>query len=837
MNAVWNDVRFGLRLLQHNPGFAFVAVLTLALGIGFNTAIFTLIDAVMFKTLPVSHPDELVLFQWTTSGRLAGLFKNHFEWAGCPQADGAQSNCSFSYEVFRAMYEHSAGFSGLFANAGPYEMSVMVNGRAHLGDAALVSGDYFPTLGIQPTLGRTLRPEDDESGSPVAVVSYNEWRKRFGGNPAIVGQTITVGNLPVTIVGVAPPDFFGLQPGYGYDLWLPLHLLPRLKLSWFGGFSLSESRSWWLQVAGRQKPGMSAAEAIAQADAVFQRSFAASLGSSKNVEIPRLRTVSVARGLDSLRHQFSKPLGALMALVGLVLLIACANVAGLLLTRATGREREMSVRVALGARPAQLTRQLLVESLLLSALGGAAGWVLSLWGTDLLEAFVGGGDTFQILGVGPDWRVLGFTLAVTLVAGLLAGLAPAVRAGGTEVTPALKGGLFAGGRPHGRSRLSLGLGKGLVVAQVALALLVICAAGLFARTLVNLESVRLGFNERNLLLFKIAPELSAYTGDQSRDLYKKAQQKLAALPGVTSVSWSSFPLIGNWRFDTDVKLAGREFSNIQLLWVGPRFFETMGIPVLSGRDVSLQDDHGSPIVTVVNQAFAREVGESHPIGLQLTGDFSDSKNSEIVGMVADAKYSSLRERPKPTLYLAELQGGIPGVTFEIRTATDPKALVPVVRQTLARLAPDVPLAEVKTQTDLIGESVSTQRDVARLAGLFAFLALGLACIGLYGLVAYSVARRTGEIGLRMALGAAREEVLKMVLGTGAKLAVAGIAIGVALSLALTRLIAGMLYGVGGSDPLTLALASLLLAAVTLLACYIPARRAMRIDPSTALRYE
>lgn len=836
MGSFWQDVKYGLRVLGRSPAFTAIAILILALGIGLNTAIFTLIDAVMLKTLPVSHPDELVLFQWTTSKRLAGVFKNHFEWAGCPQAGGAETNCSFSYEVFQAMHEHSGDFSGLFADAGPYEMSVNVNGRAYLADAGLVSGDYFPTLGIRPILGRALRPEDDESGSPVAVVSYNEWHKRFGGNPAIVGQTIAVGNLPVTIVGVAPPDFFGLQPGYAYDLWLPLHLLPRLKLSWFGGFSLGDSRSWWLQIVGRRDPGVSATEAAAQADAVFQRSFAASLGSSKNVEIPRLRTVSIARGLDSLRRKFSEPLDALMALVGLVLLIACANVAGLLLTRATGRQREMSVRLALGASPARLTRQLLVESILLCALGGAAGWVLALWGTGLLEALIGG-DWIQILGASPDWRVLGFTLAVTLVAGLLAGLVPAVRAGRTDVNPALKGGLLAGGRLRGPSRLSLGLGKGLVVAQVALALLVICTAGLFTRTLINLESVRLGFNERNLLLFRIDPKMSAYTEVQSRDLYKRARQRLSALPGVTSVSWSSFPLISKWRFDTDVKLAGREFSKVQLLWVGPGFFETMGIPVLSGRDVGLQDDHGAPIVAVVNQSFAREIGESHPIGLQLSGDFFGSKNSEIVGMVADSRYAFLRERPKPTLYLAELQGGIPGVTFEVRAATDPKLLVPAVRQTLARLAPDVPLADVKTQSDLIGESVSTQRDVADLAGLFAFLALGLACIGLYGLVAYSVARRTGEIGLRMALGAAREEVLRMVLGTGVKLAVAGIAIGIGLSLALTRLIASMLYGVGGSDPLTLALASLLLAAVTLLACYIPARRATRIDPSTALRYE
>jgi macrolide transport system ATP-binding/permease protein len=839
VTALLRDVRYAWRMLAHAPGLATVAILTLALGIGANAAIFSLIDAVMLRTLPVSHPGQLVMLQWRSPKSVHGLVKNHFEWGGCPETRDVVYGCAFSYDTFRALSRQAGDFIGLFGFAGPFQVAASVNGRARLNNAELVSGDYFSTLGVHAMLGRTLGPEDDRNGSPVAVISYKEWQKRFGGNPAVVGQSVTIGHLPVTIVGVAAPEFFGLQPGTVPDFWFPLHLLPQLKLTFFGNnfFSFSDQGAWWLQIAGQRKSGVTADEAVAQAGAIFHRTVAAGLGSTTKVEIPRLAPISLSRGLDSLRHSFSKPLGVLMTLVGLVLLIACVNVAGLLLARAAGREKETSIRVALGASRGQLTRQFLIESLVLSVLGGAAGWFLALWGTELLRVSLSRGNAFSTLGIGPDWRVLGFTLGVSLVAGLLAGIASAFRAGHTDVSPALKAGLFAGGRGHGGSRYSLGLGKGMVVAQIAVALMVICAAGLFVRTLINLEDVRLGFNARHLLLFQVHPDLSGYKKEQERNLYKSAQQRLSALPGVRSVSWSNFALISDFSFTSKLKVSGHKYSGIRILLVGPRFFETMGIPVLLGRGFGFEDGNGAAAVAVVNEAFARKIGNADPVGFHSTGDFPGLKNPQIVGVVGNTRYSSVREPPPPTIYLSDLQGDFPGATFEVRTAGDPSALVPAVRQTLARLAPDVPLTEVRTQTDQVDRALSSERDIARLSSFFALLALLLACIGLYGLVSYSVARRTNEIGLRMALGAAREEILRMVLGMGAKLAAAGILIGVALSLALTRLVAGMLYGVHGGDPLTLAVASGLLAFVALAACYVPARRGMRVDPATALREE
>jgi len=613
LETLWQDVRFALRMLRKSPGFTAVVTITLAMGIGANTAIFSLIDAVLFKMLPVQNPQQLVVLNWASHGRPEGILNsisgNMYEYCDmtCP---------SFSYPSFEQIRDGNRVFSIVAAMAtNKSELNVGYKGIPGRADGQLASGTFFRTLGVQPILGRALTPEDDRTGAnPAAVIGYGYWERRFGDDPRVVGQTITVNGAPFTIVGVSPPEFYGVQPGRAVEVWIPLHAGPQVEQGWWRDFAARQI--WWVMIIGRLKPGVSEQQARAGLEVIFQQSIAADVKPTTRAEaIPHLSLEPASKGLRYLRGQFSKPLFILMAVVGLVLLIACANVANLLLVRAGSRQKEMAVRLALGAGRQRLIRQLLTESVLLAALGGVFGMLLAFWGVRFLVAFMSSGRNPMTFSVTPDPRVLGFTLAVSMLTGVLFGLSPALRGTRVDVTPALKD--AAGrlpGAARGRRGWRWGLGKTLVVAQVSLSLVLLVGAGLFVRTLNNLESIPAGFNGRNLLLFGIDPTKDGYAGKRLADFYQQLGRRLTILPGVRSVSMSMHTLIGGGRDTNGVNVPGyapkpgqkNEAIQVATNWVGPRFFETMGIPLLLGRTLGEGDREGAPKVVVVNERFVRE---------------------------------------------------------------------------------------------------------------------------------------------------------------------------------------------------------------------------------------
>jgi macrolide transport system ATP-binding/permease protein len=856
------DLRYGLRALRQSRGFTAVAVLSLALGIGGNTAIFSLIDAVLLKSLPVDDPQHLVALQWASQGWpevINGL-------SGTMYPDGAGRNVSpsFSYPLYEQLRSQNHVFSNVLAMSGnSSEFNVGYRGEPGRAEGKLVSGTFFDTLGVQPALGRALTPDDDRAESaPAAVISYGYWERRFGRDPALVGKTVTLNSVPFTIVGVCPPEFFGVQPGRAVDVWVPLHQQPRVEPRWSpqgpqgkgtatAPSSLFQmSRRWWVVMVARLKPGVSEQQARAEAEVILQQSIAPDVkAGTKPENLPHLEVTAGSKGLDDLRRQFSKPLAILMAVVGLVLLIACANVANLLLARGTSRQKEMAVRLAIGAWRSRLIRQLLTESVLLAALGGALGLALAFWSTDLLVAFMSSGREPLNLSVKPDPWVLGFTAAVSILTGILFGLSPALRSTRLDLTPALKesGGKEPGATP-GRHARRVGIGSTLVVAQVSLSLLLLVGAGLFVRTLTNLENVNAGFDERNLLLFGIDPTQDGYKGQRLADFYRQLAQGIAAQPGVRSVSMSSATLIGGGMSSLSTFIQGNAPKQADkdggvsayVNEVGPNFFETLGIPIVLGRTIKERDTSTAPKVVVVNQEFARQFLGGSPVGRRL--GFDGKKGSgeyEIVGVVGGAKYEDLRSDVPPTVYIATLQepADLGAMHFEVRTAGDPNQMIPAVRRVAEGLDSNLALFDVRSQVQQIDQTLFQERLFARLTGFFGMLALLLGCIGVYGVMAFAVTRRTREIGIRMALGASRSGILGMVLRETLVLVAIGITLGVFGALEATRLISSLLFGLKPNDPLTIAGAALLLVAAAAFAGYVPARRASRVDPMVALRYE
>ncbi len=859
MGTLLQDLRYGLRMLAKNPGFTAVAVLTLALGIGANTAIFSLIDAVLLKMLPVQNPQQLVLLDWASHGWPNDIMHS---LSGKMNQDkgGRFTSTSFSYPAYEQIRAGNRVFSSVLALAGnESELNVGYNGEPRWSQGQLVSGTFFPTLGVQPVLGRALTPDDDRLGaSPVAVISYGYWERRFGRDPATLGRTITVNSVPVTIVGVSPPEFYGVQPGRAVDVWLSLHTQPQVEPRWSegppGAASLFEARdNWWVLIMGRLKPGVSEQQGRAELDVILQQSMAAEVKPTTKAEtIPHLGVESGSKGLDYLRGEFSEPLFILMTVVGLVLLIACANVANLLLARAASRQKEIAVRLAIGAGRWRLVRQLLTESVLLAALGGVVGLVLAFWGTDLLVALMASGRDAFSLSVTPDSRVLAFTAAVSLLTGVLFGLSPALRSTRLDLTPALKessGTLL--GVTQGKRGLRLGLGKTLVVTQVALSLLLLVGAGLFVRTLVNLESVNTGFNRRNLLLFGIDPTQDGYKGQRLVGFYQELTRRIESLPGVRSVTMSMSTLIAGGVSINSVSIPGytpkpgqkNAVGELEAYFnrVGPNFFETLGIPLALGRTIGEGDTEAAPKVAVVNQTFARQfLSGGNPVGRRFGfGDEKTARDTEIVGVVGDAKYSDLRREVPPTVYVPCLQDvkWLGPINFEVRTVGDPMQMASAVRRVAQDLDSNLALYQIRSQVDQINMSLFQERLFARLTSFFGLLAALLACVGVYGIMAFAAAQRTREIGIRMALGASRGEILQMVLRETLLLVAIGTAAGILTALGAARLIASLLYGLKPADPLTIAVATLLMLAAAALAGYVPARRAARVDPMVALRYE
>jgi macrolide transport system ATP-binding/permease protein len=863
------DLRYGLRMLAKAPGLTAVVVLSLALGIGANTAIFTLINAVLLKTLPVQNPQELALLSWSSHGWAAGIMGNV---AGEMDQDkaGRMTSPSFSYPVYDEIRVHSQAFSNVLALAGnDSQLNLGYQGEPGRAEGELVSGTFFSTLGVEPILGRPITADDDRFGaSPVAVISYGYWERRFGADLAVVGRKITINAVPFTIAGVCPPEFYGVQPGRSVEVWLPLHTQPQVETSWLnqgwngsgvppGNSLFSTQGSWWLVIMGRLKPGITFEHARPELEMLLQHAISPEVTpSTKRETIPHLEVGPGSKGMNDLRNQFSKPLFILMTVVALVLLIACANVANMLLARAGTRQREIAVRLAMGAGRRRLIRQLLTETMLLAVLGGAFGLLLAFWGTRVLMGFMSSGRDPISVNVTPDLRVLGFTAAVSLLSGILFGLSPALRSTRLDLTPALKetgGGLQGAVRSQGGMRL--GLGKTLVIIQVGLSLLLLVGAGLFVRTLIKLEHVNTGFDQRNLLLFGIDPTEDGYQEQRLAEFYQELTSRISALPGVRSVGTSHNTLVGGGGNAVMTHILGytpkpdeRGGVQVGLNSVGPRFFETMGMPLLLGRSLDEGDTEAAPKVAVVNQTFARQyLSGGNPIGRQFTfGDPKTSPKFEIVGVVADAKFFDLREEIAPTIYLPYLQavtretavlGPLDAMHFEVRTAGDPLAIAPAIRRVARAMDSNLALYEVRTQTEQIDQTLFQERLFARLTGFFGILAALLGCIGVYGIMAFATTRRTREIGVRMALGATRAGIVGMVLRETFVLLAVGVAAGTAVALVTSRLVATLLYGLKPTDPPTLVAAALLMLVAAAVAGYLPARRAARVDPMLALRHE
>ena len=841
-----SDLRYSLRTLAKNPAFTTVTVLTLALGIGVNTAIFSLINVVMLKSLPVRQPEQLVLFQWAVKGFPVMIPTLRGSWN--MDNSGRTVSTSFTYLAFEEARANNQVLAGICAFADAGRLNLVDGGQPGLAVADLVSGEYFSTLGVQPILGRPLTLQDDRTEAPRAlVISHGYWMRRFGGDVAAVGRNVTLNDVPFTIVGVAPAEFFGVQPGRAVDLWLPLHSEKQVLPDSDWGRT-----SWYLLVMGRLKPGISQSEALANLQVIFRQSvLEGARALPKDAEIPYLELPPGSKGLDFLRSEFSHPLFILMTVVGLVLLIACANVANLLLERATSRRREIAVRLALGAGRGRLIKQLLTESAVLTIAGGVTGLVLAYWASNLLVVMMSSGRDPIALHVRPDAYVLAFTASLSVLTAILVGLAPALQGTRLDLAPALKAGRSgATSAPRRFVGLRLSLAKGLVVTQVAVSLVLLVGAGLFVRTLVKLENENIGFNRSNLVLFGIDPTQQGYKGERLARFYEELQGRLKAVPGVRSVSLSMHPLLKGEVSIWGLKLDGytppprpggvKDNSiDVHVNKVGPDFFSTMGIPVLLGRAIGAEDSATSPMVALVNQAFVGKYldGQS-PVGHRAGWDGERDK-MEIVGVVKDTRYGQLRRDPPPTVYVPYTQypNYLGAMHFEVRTAGDPRNWLASIVDVVRGLDKQVPVFDAKTQTEEIDEAVFRERIFAQLTSLFGVLAALLACLGLYGLMSYSVAGRRNEIGIRMALGARRAGILRWVLVEALGLVLLGLALGVPVALGATRLISSQLYGLRPNDALTLVLATLLLAAVALLAGYIPARRATKVDPVVALRYE
>ena len=854
MKTIFTDIRFGMRGFLNNPAFTIVAVLTLALGVGANTALFSVVDAVLLKKLAVQDPERLVLLNASWNGQKFGPGSYDGSNMRDP-ATGLTVGTSFPMQTLTRLRQEQDTLSDVFAFS-PTEVNFNAGGQAEVVSAQVVSGNYYSALGVPAMIGRTITDADDNAAAtPVVVLSHRFWMSRFNGDPAALGKQVNINNVAFTIAGVTPPGFSGTsQVGSAQDVSLPLAWEPQInpKSSYLEGAGV-----WWLRLMGRLKPGATMAQAEASLAGPFQQSVlehralrrtdaGAALRTLDPKDLPKLGVESGSRGEMNQRRWLQSPLRLLAGVVGVVLLIACANVANLLLVRASSRKKEIAVRLAVGASRWRLVRQLLTESVLLAAVGGALGVLFAFWIKDgLLLVTEWGGREMSALNPRLDLRVLGFTLGLSFLTGIIFGILPALRATNLDLTPALK--------DSGRSSSGLSrswLSKSLVVVQVSLSVLLLIGAGLLIRTLRNLQHVDMGFNTNNLLLFKIEPSLLGYENEKLADLYQRAFSRLEAVPGVQAVTFSRSPLLAQSSWTSSVYLPGEMGANGQprdsdtkMHSVRENFFNTMEIPLLMGRGLTEQDDVRAPRVAVVNQAFVKaHFPNENPIGKRFGFESSKMNDIEIVGVARDAKYTSQRDEVQPTVYQSwrQVLGRMTFATFEVRTTGDPAATVAGVREAMREVDSNLPLSNVRTQVQQADETLAMERMFAKLLTLFGIIAQQLAAIGLYGVMAYVVTQRTHEIGIRMALGADRRNVLMMVVRQGMILTVVGIAIGLTAAYVLTKYLeslTSMLFGVEARDPWTFAVIGILLALVALIACLVPARRATKVDPLRALRYE
>jgi predicted permease len=835
MQTLIQDLRYGARMLLKNPGFTLIAVLILALGIGANTAIFSLTDQILLRLLPVERPQELVVL------RSPGPKTGHVS------SDG-DSSASFSYPMYKDLRDRNNAFSGLLARH-YVPLSVAGGGQTERAHGELVSGNYFDVLGVRPALGRVFNQEDDRipGAHPVVVLSHGYWTRRFGADPGILNKALTINGASMTVVGVARAGFFGVQVGKRPDVFIPMMMKAQITPNWDG---LNDHKDHWLAIMGRLKPGLSPA----QAEELLRPSYRSIL----EEELPlmtgwnadrrqqfldrRILLDDGAKGRQILQRETRKPLLILVGMVGLVLLIACANVANLMLARGAARQREIAVRMALGAGRWRLMRQFMVESLLLSLLGGVTGLMVAAWTiSGLVTAITAGIGALGLSGeLNP--RLLGINLALSVLTGLLFGVVPAVRATrlNLEATLREQGSSVSSGLSHVRFR------KALVISQIVLTTVLLVGAGLFARSLNNLKRLDLGLRADHVIAFSIAPALNGYSPQRTIALIDDLRQGLAALPGVQSVSTADIPILADSDSGSNVTVEGYqaqggEDMHVAKNWTGPNYFATMGIPLLSGREFAISDTAASPKVAIINEAMARRFFASrNPVGSRFAfgGGNAVRPNIEIIGVVKESKHNNVRDESGPFVYLPYAQkADLGGSTFYVRTEQDLASLAPLLRREVQRRDGNLPIYSLKTLQQQAEESMFADRFLTFLSVCFGLLAAALAAIGLYGVMAYSVTRRIREIGIRMALGATQVSVAWLILREVILLALAGMLAGVPLAFALGRAAESLLFEVKASDPLVFIAAILLLGSVALLGGYLPARKAARVDPMVALRCE
>jgi predicted permease len=828
-------MRYGVRALSKKPGFTAIAILSLALGIGANTSIFSIVNSALLKPLPVEKPDELVYV-------FGGTRNNPYSVCAYPE-----------YIDYR---DNNQVFSGLMAY-GSISVSFGSDERTELINGQIVSGNYFDLLGVRASIGRTFLPEEDQAPNthPVLVISHKLWQQRFGGQSNILGQQVNLNGRSFTIIGITPAGFNGAQALETNDIYVPM-MMQQVVRPPRAGFSgemnadlLSRRGNRWLQIVGRLKDDVTIEQAQSEISTI-----AASIEQAyPDTQKDRIATLFPVSKIDPVGYpQLITVATLLLSVVGIVLVIACANVANLLLARATSRRKEIAIRLALGARRSRLIRQLLTESTMLSLAGGAMGLLLASWVVDVLKTTPPPAGMFAFtLDYSLDYRVLGFTFVLSLITGILFGLAPALQASRPDLVTSLKDESFIPEQSYRRFNLR----NLLVIAQVALSLVLLVSAGLFLRSLRHTQGVDPGFDSDKILTATLNINLLRYTREQGQSFYQQVIERMKALPGVESATLSrTVPMTGAGRTNS-LTLEGRQTSDnvfrnegagddnnspliVRTNVVALDYFNTMGIGMLSGRDFNQQDREGSPRVVIVNEAFIRtHFPKDEALGKRLSFNGQQGPWLEIVGVVRDSKYRSLSERPVPFTYVPLGQNHETGMTLFVRSAGDPNSLAGAVRNEIQSMDRNLPVTGLQSMTVLIGDSLFPAKMGAVLLGAFGLLALLLATVGLYGVMAYSVSRRTRELGIRMALGANRKDVIRLVISQGMKLSLIGVGIGIAISLAVTRLLSSLLFEVSASDPVTYLLISLLLALVALIACYIPARRATRVDPLVALRYE
>lgn len=835
MNRLVQDLLYAARQLRKSPGFTAVAVVTLALGIGANTAIFTVVNSLLLKMLPVRDPQQLVVVGDPTNPNQRSN--------GTPRTD------VFSYPLYKELRDHNAVFTGLCAAATDHHVEVDA-GQGQLPDekitGRMVSGNYFTVLGLEPAAGRLFSGDDDttEGANPVVALSYEYWQRKFALSPAIIGKDIRLNGHPFTVVGVAPAGFVGDVVGEQMAFFVPLSMQPQIIR---GRHWRASGNNSWLSLIGRLKPNMTPTQAESNLNIVFQQAVKADYGAALSsddrnaIRDVRINVFAGGGGVSDLRSDYRIPLLLLMGIVGLVLLIACVNVANLLLARAASRNREIALRLAVGASQRRLLQQLLTESLLLGLLGGIAGSLLAIWGVRLLVELLGSDTSLPLA---PDWRVLAFTITISLLTGIVFGLVPALQSLRVRVSPALKD--ANRGTPAPGSRFTWG--KGLIAGQVALSLLVLFSAGLLVRSLQKLMAQDFGYARDHMVIARLDPTGAGYSTSNMKLLAQQLVARLATAPGVRAVTYSTNGLFAGTESADAIIVPGFSASrpsdrNAMEDYVGPDYFGVVGIPILAGRGIEAQDTATSTRVAVVNEAMAkRYFAGQDPIGRQFRVDDPDwlDKPITIVGISHDAKDhgSGIREDVKPRFYLAFQQTPDPvQIVLETQVSGAPSSAVSNVLGQIKAADSRLPISFIRTLDDLVTDTAGNQIALAKLSTFFAGLALLLACVGLYGVMSYTVAGRTREIGVRMALGARRGDVLQLVLRESMLLVAIGLVAGIPLALACTRLLHGFLFGLKSTDPLSLIAVIVLLGIVAAVAGFIPARRAAKINPMVALRYE